>query len=467
MAQLVVGLSLLSALKQSVDQQRLDPSESWPTSLGSPFFLSARALAGGEPPSKPGHRLKRSEMSCKPLLYGQKAGVFKQASNECSERYSAELECAGHHIRLARLQLGEGNSDWDTRAYIRKSRDPPKVDEFGFPIPADPNRFDSATRPTIVTTAKGSKAFREMTTNAGFMCENNTIVMYGGRFHWGFGKGKFPGLLRSEAKLTSDHKHAAQLVWSEPKPLLKGTTRHGFEHAFELNCSEGRKRYQGVCNLDGKLSVVHYRGRTLAFMRYNLKNNGWRHVQMTSSPIDKPAKFNQFQSLVFADTPQIKENNIYFFDVQALPDDSGLMAIFPATYGRGCNANGKGCKIEGGVYAALSDDGVHWGKPHMLMRSTVGASGVRSDDHPVDGFRLTRNKLTFDVDHGIELGHQILKKHRDAGVCRTPYTCTYEVSGDALKKLLHDAGSKDVHLVDAKRVLQLAEPDSEADTIHY
>ena len=43
-------------------------------------------------------------------------------------------------------------------------------------------------------------------------------------------------------------------------------------------------RYQGVCNLDGKLSVVHYRGRTLVFMRYNIKGNGWRHVQMTSSP---------------------------------------------------------------------------------------------------------------------------------------------------------------------------------------
>ena len=51
-----------------------------------------------------------------------------------------------------------------------------------------------------------------------------------------------------------------------------------------------------------------------------------------------------------------------------------------------------------GVVRPHSDDGVHWGKPHMLMRSTVGASGVRSDDHPVDGFRLTRNKLTFDVD---------------------------------------------------------------------
>ena len=109
-----------------------------------------------------------------------------------------------------------------------------------------------------------------------------------------------------------------------------------------------------MCNLDGKLSVVHYRGRTLVFMRYNIKGNGWRHVQMTSSPIDSPDDFETFQSLEFAHRQPSRENNVYFFDVQALPDDSALMAIFPATYRRGCCGRGCGrkadaCTLEGGV----------------------------------------------------------------------------------------------------------------------
>lgn len=233
--------SLCSAPRQQpADSLSLEPSHPWPTSLGSPF-INARAL-GGEEPSNPGHRLLRNEMFCKKVEYGWTRGEFQQASDECSERYAADFECAGHHIRLARLQLGSGNSDWDTRAYIRNSRDPPEVDSFGVPIPAGKHQYSHPTRPVVVTTAKGSKEFREMTTNAGFMCENHTVVMYGGRFHWAFGKGKFPGLLRSEARITHDETNMPHLHWSKPRPLIDGTTKDGFKQAFELNCTEGRKR---------------------------------------------------------------------------------------------------------------------------------------------------------------------------------------------------------------------------------
>ena len=58
--------------------------------------------------------------------------------------------------------------------------------------------------------------------------------------------------------------------------------------------------------------------------------------------------------------------------------------------------------------------------PHTYLAADVTCAWVhahracacvrRSTDHPVDGFKLLGNKLTFDVDHGIELGHEVCRR---------------------------------------------------------
>ena len=365
------------------------------------------------PDSNIGHRLTRDEMVCfkLPQAFGGQGGVFKRASEECSERYAADIACNGYQVRLGRVE--RSLHDWDTLAYIRKST---STDTMDLPLEQQP---EEKRKPMVSVLGHDTS---QATHNAGMMCEDDKLVLYGGRFHWGYSPGAYSGLLKFEGSIDDNG-----ITWSERQVLLDGTKIEGFNRTRDLNCQEGRTRFGGVCTLDGKLSLVSFQSRTCMYARLNVHNNGYRHVQMSCAPSDDPAAFEQFQPLQFDGYEVAQDNNIYYADVQNLHDEA-LLAIFPAVMGKGKD------KVAG-VFAAFSVDGVHFGKPTMLMSST--AHDDRSEDHPVDGYRLTSTALRFDVDHGIELGRHVSTKDRDAGICRTPYTCTYEIAGAALTKL-HD-----------------------------
>ena len=113
-----------------------------------------------------------------------------------------------------------------------------------------------------------------------------------------------------------------------------------------------------LCEYDGKVSAVRFRGRTHLFTRSNLvPTGGGRHVQVASS-VDGVTGWTCFEQLQIDGVRAFDaEFNLYFWTVRTvrLGDGSGgraLPAIFPAEE-----------EEVGGVYAALSSDGVAWSRP--------------------------------------------------------------------------------------------------------
>lgn len=178
--------------------------------------------------------------------------------------------------------------------------------------------------------------------------------------------------------------------WALSEPVLDGSSNAS-------HCSEARRAFRDVgCEFDGKLSVVAYRGQLLLFARANLHDpGGARHVQVARSQ-DGGRSFSRFRLLEIDGVDgRDASSNIYYFNVQrraggaardAANDAAGLVALFPAVFGRKCaspaSAGEQGC-MRGGVYMSRSTDaeGVHWSAPELLLPSPVLRS--RSPDHPV------------------------------------------------------------------------------------
>jgi hypothetical protein len=161
----------------------------------------------------------------------------------------------------------------------------------------------------------------------------------------------------------------------------------------------------GICEFDGRLSVLHYRGRVRLFARANLHvRSGARHVQTTSSA-DGATGWAPFELMRFGGVAAgHAENNIYFVlpvawsvartdgarDGGAGRDGAGregagresagregedaLLGLFPAVL------VGSG----GGLYMSASYDGVQWAacaphtgpptEPALQTRTAASAS---------------------------------------------------------------------------------------------
>ena len=334
---------------------------------------------------------------CKALEVDEaRPGVFRQELKECTERFSQDVECNGNRLYLTRVERGRtrGTRTWDV---LLRANSPEQA----------------ATDP--ITAMDGFKA-QQQSHNGAFLCDSSgKLVMYGGRMPAGPSRAskpdKYPGLLRRTGKVSG-----GRVQWSEAEVLLDE------KKARALNCTDNRPAAQGLCEFDGKLSAVEYRGRTFLFARANLGHHEFRHVQMSSAPAAAPSELSTFQSLIFDDYEITMHNNIYFMDVQCMGHDEMLVGLFPAVIG------GKG-----GIYLSHSQDGLHWSKPRRIMASPP--VGYRTKDYPVDGFKVNGERLAFSVDHGINLEHSYGRaKHK----CKAPppHTCDYEISGASLKALL-------------------------------
>ena len=367
-------------------------------------------------PQVPSSKLTRE---CKRLTVGSSAakGRMRGHRTYCSERYSEDLECQGRRFGFSRLE--RGRDSWDII-----ERDFNSVNSL-----ADVKTNEGEPRVVFQGTNVSQASH-----NAAFLCnEDGTLTTYGGRIKassrykttntsQSFYHDHYPGLHRTVGKIGDD----GSIAWSSPELVLDEQKARG------LHCLDMRKGVE-VCEFDGKLSATNYRGNTYLFGRANmgkLKNTqleylnlhmvdagdmGGRHVQFSSHPTDDPNSLKPFTSLKFEGYTISNENNIYFMAVMSLRDEM-MVGLMPAV-------------IDGqsGIFLSHSETGVLWSKPQLIMESE--AVGPRTRDFPVDGFVVEDYRLVFSVDHNIYLEH-------DDTCDAPPYTCTYEVTGAALLKLL-------------------------------
>ena len=154
----------------------------------------------------------------------------------------------------------------------------------------------------------------------------------------------------------------------------------------------------GVCGFDGKLSLVHHRGRFLIYARANLQMRGGRFLQLarTERGAGPSGPFGKFELIRLSgredDARWRATSNIYFGAVkQNVLDTSGrtLLGLFPIQ--ASSLPNGQSSAPHGGGYIglALSCDGLTWGP--LTPLATSGTALGRARDHPVDGLLVVKS----------------------------------------------------------------------------
>ena len=273
--------------------------------------------------------------------------VGRVTTLSCSERYGEVVHCGGQQLLFTRRNLAA--QPWfDTLVRTRPSSDA----NFSEPSSA----FDSSQLILL-------------SYNAAFMClaDGVTVVAYGGQ-----GTARPLGI-----RLASADASKLPLRWSAPARVISS-------NASATGCIEARdpvlfllpKVDGGICDYDGKLSVVGFAGRVFMYARFNLApQGGARHVGVTSSPDGQ--RWERFQTVkIHGYNSGPASNNIYYFAVQHARDMNLLVAFYPAAI-----------EGRGGVFRSTSSDGVRWTAPECLLPSTIHA-GYRTRDHPLDALLL-------------------------------------------------------------------------------
>ena len=239
---------------------------------------------------------------------------------------------------------------------------------------------------------------------------------------WGY-RGSRPS---AEQRGGQQHEHARERAHEplhEPPRVLDGL------HAGCIECRRGRG---GACEYDGKLSLVHFRGRFLLFARANLdRSAGGRFVQVARSLSPDPAAgFAPFRRLRIGGYAPLGGGNIYFAAVSPNPiDRSTLLGLFPVTltgetWCAPCGqceplttGGGSGANItcdsamppppRAFIGLSISCDGEHWAP--LVTLHTTSARHNRSFDQPVDGMVSDGDAIHAYVHEnvpGISPGHQ-------------------------------------------------------------
>lgn len=167
-------------------------------------------------------------------------------------------------------------------------------------------------------------------------------------------------------------------AWDQPQVQW-----HSLRKAFNgthQGCVEVRTTHGGgLCEFDGRLSLVHFNGAFLLYARANAgfmnpKGMNGRFVQvMRSSDLELWSPFELVQMPGWHVRTERTDNaNIYFFAVQVNPVDAdSLLAVYPLAH------NAKGC-----VAMSISRDGMSWSRPAPLLASPLDSYGKRTTIHP-------------------------------------------------------------------------------------
>jgi hypothetical protein len=162
------------------------------------------------------------------------------------------------------------------------------------------------------------------------------------------------------------------------------------------SCVECRRTNRGLCEFDGKFSVVYFRGRYMLYARANTnQKRGGRFVQVTRSAADNPTgDWGPFQMLQIAGYTAADQKNIYFAAINRNPfDPRTLIGLFPVASSVWQRANGSVPRKEpyGFIGMSLSCDGVHWGP--LISVLTSAQKYNRTRDQPVDGLIVFKDHL--------------------------------------------------------------------------
>ena len=424
----------LERLDRSVGQAR-DPSVrsgAWPDDAGwqaaapKPRCHDLLPSAAGVLHSPPARRREKE-----PRLKRARASRHERALREtavsmldiddvrCSERYATLLACAGKVFFFTRHDLGD-HTKMETFVRIAQTTRPDDEDQsVSTPsAPMGPDAFCATAHDAHFSHAHvGLPHKLLMSHNVAFMClHDRMLVAYGGMAHtpqqddW---QGNDVGIVRSVAD-----PHHWPLVWSPPQLAISGdppSTGCVDENAETL-----------LCEYDGKLAVVHFRGSVLLYTRSNLSPlGGARHVQVATSA-DGVRRWSTFVQLTlegYSHGPGDAENNIYYWTVRVLPAHPDvLVAFFPAVI-----------EHVGGIYMASSSDGVHWTRPTRLLHSPHDLH-FRTRDYPVDGQVEAYDGggdgvLLLTVQHRQDMRVELVD---DSGCPNRPHFCVYRLNASAV-----------------------------------
>lgn len=292
---------------------------------------------------------------------------------------------------------------------------------------------------------------RLLTHNTAFMIHDGKLHAIGGR-HGRLYMGKEDGSYHTSMD-PSNLEFAdfdAWLAWSTPTKILDG--RH-------QGCIDGRINRDGiapyvdhgVCEFDGRNSVVYFRGRFHLYVRAN-PTLGRRFVQYaTSSNLQEWTTFRSIR-LQGVDACAL---NVYTFAAQAHPlRNDRLIAFYPVV--SGCKdrftkmqdgpvtsySSGVVCQTSSENVSTLSlamscsADGRSWSRPFSLF-SCYGRVGLRTASLPVaNGLRFSGDRLYVWVHQDVPTG---LKKDMTPKEMRRSKLARYELDGAAFRRWSDDA----------------------------
>ena len=231
--------------------------------------------------------------------------------------------------------------------------------------------------------------------------------------------------------------------WSVPRMLFDGHVQGCIDGRINVNGISPLVRH-GVCEYDGRLSLVHFQGRYLLYARAN-PTLGRRFVQVTSS-----VDLSQWTPLRSISMKSIDACGaiVYTFAAQRHPlHESRLVAFFPAIVGctgssspegpRIRTVSGLDCKspsrqdsdsrlANASLMISCSANGHSWSKPFplFLCRSSVG---LRVASLPVsNGLRLVGNRLFVWVHQDVPYDRRLRGANRSKVV-------RYELDGAAFR----------------------------------
>ena len=181
--------------------------------------------------------------------------------------------------------------------------------------------------------------------------------------------------------------------WAPPRRMLDGRHAGCVERANRA-VPRGWNVGQGVCEFDGRLSLVHFDGQWQLFTRANVKI-GSRFVQRTTSK-DLNA-WEPFAPIALADYNALS-NNIYYFAVQVNPvDNASLVAVFPLVHRYKSEHPYGGC-----IAISCSHDGLTWSSPVPLVSCPrLDRYNERTMSAPVAGLIRTSWTIDYYVQHNV------------------------------------------------------------------
>ena len=165
----------------------------------------------------------------------------------------------------------------------------------------------------------------------------------------------------------------SNVQWAPPRKAMDG--RHP-------GCVEARSTHKGrLCEYDGRLSLVHFKGRFLVYSRANAgfrnpRGMNGRFVQVAHTTDIMGRQWSPFELIRLPGWHVHNEStdlmNIYFFGVQINPvDPESLLAVYPLAHqGRGC------------ISISVSRDGFLWSRPAPLIHTGLDLYHTRTTMQP-------------------------------------------------------------------------------------